>query len=91
MSHTFTTASAFMTEEAEVGTVGVVVTMGGVISLELARQLRAAGVRWDLAPGDKFVLPDRGMDDDVFVISRPGNSCATLLGLSEDWHVYRAR
>lgn len=42
---------------------------GGVISLELARQLRAAGVRWEPAPGDKFVLPDRGMDDDVFVLS----------------------
>ncbi len=40
-----------------------------MISLELARSLRAAGVRWDPAPGDKFVLPDRGMDDDVFVLS----------------------
>jgi hypothetical protein len=40
-----------------------------VISVELAKRLRAAGVRWDPAPGDRFVLPDRGMDDDVFVLS----------------------
>ena len=42
---------------------------GDVISVELAKRLRAAGVRWDPAPGDRFVLPDRGMDDDVFVLS----------------------
>lgn len=40
-----------------------------MISLELAKRLRAAGVRWEPSPGDKFVLPDRGMDDDVFVLS----------------------
>lgn len=41
----------------------------GVISVELAKRLRAAGVRWEPAPGDRFVLPDRDMDEDVFVIS----------------------
>ncbi|HEU4541627.1 MAG TPA: hypothetical protein VFR23_10930 [Jiangellaceae bacterium] len=40
-----------------------------MISVELAKRLRAAGVRWEPAPGDRFVLPDRGMDDDVFVLS----------------------
>ena len=40
-----------------------------MISVELAKLLRGAGVRWDPAPGDRFVLPDRGMDDDVFVLS----------------------
>ncbi len=40
-----------------------------MISVELAKRLRAAGVRWEPAPGDRFVLPDRGIDDDVFVIS----------------------
>lgn len=40
-----------------------------VISLDLAKRLRDAGVRWEPAPGDKFVLPDRGMDDEVFVLS----------------------
>ncbi|MFW6203367.1 MAG: pilus assembly protein CpaE [Actinomycetota bacterium] len=40
-----------------------------MISLDLAKRLRDAGVRWEPAPGDKFVLPDRGMDDEVFVLS----------------------
>ena len=40
-----------------------------MISVELAKRLRAAGLRWEPAPGDKFVLPDRGMDDEVFVLS----------------------
>lgn len=42
---------------------------GGVISVELAKRLRSAGVQWDPTPGDRFVLPDRGMDDEVFVLS----------------------
>lgn len=40
-----------------------------VISVELALALRDAGLGWTPAPGDRFVLPHRGMDDDVFVIS----------------------
>jgi hypothetical protein len=40
-----------------------------VISVELARKLRDAGVRWDPAAGDRFVIPDRDMDDQVFVLS----------------------
>jgi hypothetical protein len=40
-----------------------------VISIELARQLRSAGVRWTPAAGDRFVVVDRGMDDEVFVVS----------------------
>jgi hypothetical protein len=42
---------------------------GVVISVSLAKRLRDAGVRWDPRPGDRFVIPDRGMDDDVFVLS----------------------
>lgn len=38
-------------------------------SLEVARQLRHAGLAWDSEPGDAFALPDRGMDDRVFVVS----------------------
>lgn len=41
-----------------------------MIPLHLARQLRDAGLTWDPADGDRFVLPDRGMDDEVFTISR---------------------
>jgi hypothetical protein len=40
-----------------------------VISLDLARRLRAAGVPWVPGRGDRFMIPDREMDDDVFVIS----------------------
>jgi hypothetical protein len=40
-----------------------------VIAVELARRLRDAGVTWEPTPGDRFVIPDRGMDDDVFVVS----------------------
>lgn len=40
-----------------------------MVSVDLARSLRKAGLRWHPAPGDRFVLPDRGMDEDVFVLS----------------------
>ena len=42
---------------------------GRVLSLELARLLRDAGLRWRPASGDRFVIPDRDMDDEVFVLS----------------------
>jgi hypothetical protein len=40
-----------------------------VITLELARRLQASGVAWSPAVGDRFVVPDRDMDSEVFVIS----------------------
>jgi hypothetical protein len=41
-----------------------------VISVQLARDLRDAGLRWDNpAPGDRFIVADRNMDDQVFVLS----------------------
>jgi hypothetical protein len=40
-----------------------------VITVELARKLRTAGVRWTPAAGDRFVIVDRGMDDEIFVLS----------------------
>jgi hypothetical protein len=42
---------------------------GQVLGLDLALSLRAAGLRWTPRPGDRFVLPHRGMDEDVFVLS----------------------
>ena len=42
---------------------------GQVIGLDLALSLRVAGLRWTPRPGDRFVLPHRGMDEDVFVLS----------------------
>jgi hypothetical protein len=40
-----------------------------MLPLTLALQLRDAGLRWEPVPGDRFVLPHRGMDDEVFVLS----------------------
>ena len=37
--------------------------------MEQAGRLRKAGVLWTPAAGDRFVVPDRDMDDDVFVVS----------------------
>ena len=42
---------------------------GGVITVEQARRLRKAGALWVPGAGDRFVVPDRDMDDDVFVVS----------------------
>jgi hypothetical protein len=39
------------------------------ISVRLARSLRDAGLEWVPAVGDRFVVADRGMDDEVFVLS----------------------
>jgi hypothetical protein len=40
-----------------------------VISVALARKLRDAGLRWDPAPGDRFVVADRDMDNEVFTLA----------------------
>ena len=40
-----------------------------MITLEQARRLRKAGALWVPGAGDRFVVPDRDMDEDVFVVS----------------------
>jgi hypothetical protein len=40
-----------------------------VISVAIARRLRDAGLSWTPQRGDRFVVADRGMDDEVFVLS----------------------
>jgi hypothetical protein len=40
-----------------------------VLSHDLALQLRLSGLFWTPAQGDRFVLPGRGMDEQVFVLS----------------------
>lgn len=40
-----------------------------MLSLRLAVRLRDAGLAWTPAPGDRFAIPDKGMDDEVFVLS----------------------
>lgn len=43
--------------------------IGRMISVQLARRLRDGGLKWEPAPGDRFVVADRGMDDEVFTLS----------------------
>ena len=40
-----------------------------MISLSLARQLKAPGLVWQATTNDFFAIPDRGMDDRLFVLS----------------------
>jgi hypothetical protein len=40
-----------------------------MLSVLTARHLRDAGLRWSPGSGDRFVVIDRGMDDEVFVLS----------------------
>jgi hypothetical protein len=40
-----------------------------MISIDLAGRLRQAGLAWRPAPGDRFAIPDRGLDDETFVLS----------------------
>jgi hypothetical protein len=62
-----------------------------VITLQLARRLRAARIPWQPAPGDRFVVPDRAMDDDIFLVSqmtieaddRPGGHMIRFNGTTE--------
>jgi hypothetical protein len=42
---------------------------GGVLSVELARELRDAGLKWTPARGDSFVVADRDMDSEIFVLA----------------------
>ncbi len=40
-----------------------------MLSVALAHALRDAGLEWTPARGDHFVMPDRDMDADIFVLS----------------------
>ncbi|HSK90184.1 MAG TPA: hypothetical protein VK875_02620 [Euzebyales bacterium] len=40
-----------------------------MISIGLARSLRDAGLRWEPTSGDRFFIPDRDLDDQIFAIS----------------------
>ena len=37
--------------------------------MSLARRLRDHGLAWHPEPGDRFLIPDRGLDDRLFAIS----------------------
>ncbi|MEV4349647.1 pilus assembly protein CpaE [Actinoplanes sp. NPDC049596] len=40
-----------------------------MIGVQLAGQLKEAGLTWKPALGDRFAIPDRDLDDEVFVLS----------------------
>lgn len=40
-----------------------------MISIKLAKQLRDAGLEWLPAEGDRFMIPDRDLEDHVFSIA----------------------
>ena len=40
-----------------------------MIGVQVAQQLREAGLVWKPGTGDRFTIPDRDLDDDVFVLS----------------------
>lgn len=40
-----------------------------MIPVRLARRLKDAGLAWRPVPGDRFAIPDRGLDEDTFVLS----------------------
>ena len=40
-----------------------------MLSRDLAIALRDAGLRWTPVTGDRFLVPDRDLDDEVFVLS----------------------
>ena len=40
-----------------------------MIGVQLAQRLREAGLSWKPALGDRFAIPDRDLDDEVFVLS----------------------
>src|SRR3954462_9750552 len=40
-----------------------------MIGVQLAQQLKEAGLDWKPALGDRFAIPDRDLDDEVFVLS----------------------
>jgi hypothetical protein len=62
-----------------------------MIDIELAHRLKRAGLEWRPAERDCFVVPDRGMDDQIFVVNRlttliqsyQGQPMVTFHGVSE--------
>ena len=54
-----------------------------MITRELAETLAAAGLEWVPASGDRFLVPDRELDEEVFVVSGMSVEVADLESGSE--------
>lgn len=51
-----------------------------MLSIETAKKLKAAGLEWTPAMNDFFILPERGLDDRLFVIAEIPATFALLQG-----------
>lgn len=51
-----------------------------MISIALARKLKEVGLKWTPAKNDFFMIPDRGLDDNIFVITDMTVFVETLSG-----------
>ncbi|MGC9522549.1 MAG: pilus assembly protein CpaE [Anaerolineae bacterium] len=51
-----------------------------MISLETARELKGAGLTWKPKERDAFVIPDRDLDDNIFVITNMAIQVRKLKG-----------
>lgn len=40
-----------------------------MLGVYVARKLKEAGLIWKPGPGDRFAIPDRDLDDEIFVLS----------------------
>ena len=40
-----------------------------MIGVQVAQQLRETGLTWKPSAGDRFAIPDRDLDDEIFVLS----------------------
>ena len=40
-----------------------------MIGIHMAQQLKEAGLTWKPGPGDRFAIPDRDLDEEIFVLS----------------------
>ncbi len=40
-----------------------------MIGVQVAQQLKDSGLVWKPAPGDRFAIPDRDLDEETFVLS----------------------
>ncbi len=40
-----------------------------MLGVDVARLLKEAGLTWKPGPGDRFAIPDRDLDDEIFVLS----------------------
>jgi len=52
----------------------------GMIRVELALELQRSGLSWSPAAGDRFMVPDRDMDGEVFVVSEMAIEARDLPG-----------